>query len=233
MRGKVLAACLHNLVDRITPAYAGKSGQARRASSSYRDHPRVCGEKSSLLWALSRIQGSPPRMRGKEEGVPTGHSLLGITPAYAGKSWNCLCDLYLTQDHPRVCGEKDSTFIRNTQSWGSPPRMRGKAGPYQQSGIPDRITPAYAGKSTRSALPRMCCRDHPRVCGEKSWSSTTDIRPAGSPPRMRGKGADRPPGAGAGGITPAYAGKSVQLLHNFGDTWDHPRVCGEKTEKIP
>ena len=35
------------------------------------------------------------------------------------------------------------------------------------------------------------------------------------------------------GITPAYAGKRLSL---FGKTYpeqDHPRVCGEKTKKIP
>ena len=35
------------------------------------------------------------------------------------------------------------------------------------------------------------------------------------------------------GITPAYAGKSVEV--RAGNLWekDHPRVCGEKTKKIP
>ena len=31
-----------------------------------------------------------------------------------------------------------------------------------------------------------------------------------------------------GGITPACAGKSVQVSTNDSITWDHPRVCGEK-----
>ena len=45
MRGKVLATGLHNLVNGITPAYAGKSQYQRTAYQSIRDHPRVCGEK--------------------------------------------------------------------------------------------------------------------------------------------------------------------------------------------
>ena len=34
-------------------------------------------------------------------------------------------------------------------------------------------------------------------------------------------------------ITPAYAGKSVKNCGAGGVKRDHPRVCGEKTKKIP
>ena len=34
-------------------------------------------------------------------------------------------------------------------------------------------------------------------------------------------------------ITPAYAGKSI-VVKRLKSRWkDHPRVCGEKTKKIP
>ena len=35
------------------------------------------------------------------------------------------------------------------------------------------------------------------------------------------------------GITPAYAGKSFEEHGFVIGVWDHPRVCGEKTKKIP
>ncbi len=35
------------------------------------------------------------------------------------------------------------------------------------------------------------------------------------------------------GITPAYAGKRVLLFVSGLSYRDHPRVCGEKTKKIP
>ena len=34
-------------------------------------------------------------------------------------------------------------------------------------------------------------------------------------------------------ITPAYAGKSYHARYMVVIVWDHPRVCGEKTKKIP
>ena len=50
---------------------------------------------------------------------------------------------------------------------------------------------------------------------------------------MRGKA----PGGGTDlacmRITPAYAGKSDDVDGLVGVHMDHPRVCGEKTKKIP
>ena len=34
-------------------------------------------------------------------------------------------------------------------------------------------------------------------------------------------------------ITPAYAGKSKCLMQTCRVQEDHPRICGEKTKKIP
>ena len=46
MRGKAKAAVKAKAEDRITPAYAGKSGCFVGFVSDFRDHPRVCGEKN-------------------------------------------------------------------------------------------------------------------------------------------------------------------------------------------
>ena len=88
MRGKVLAAGLHNLVDRITPAHAGKSEFRRAWVSGSGDHPRACGEKSSAASSSDWLLGSPPRMRGKDLPLVLAHNEAGITPAHAGKSIN-------------------------------------------------------------------------------------------------------------------------------------------------
>ena len=55
----------------------------------------------------------------------------------------------------------------------------------------------------------------------------------GSPPRMRGKVSGQRRFYGKAGITPAYAGKSKVFLLSGYEVGDHPRVCGEKTKKIP
>ena len=106
--------------------------------------------------------------------------------------------------------------------------MRGKAPLRTAHSISRRITPAYAGKSSRPLRPPECRKDHPRVCGEKQKKSPTGLVTRGSPPHVRGKGADEQGVGGVAGITPAYAGKSEYRSFFPARPWDHPRVCGEK-----
>ena len=50
---------------------------------------------------------------------------------------------------------------------------------------------------------------------------------------MRGKATSPSFSLSILGITPAYAGKSIKVLLADEIDRDHPRVCGEKTKKIP
>ena len=54
---------------------------------------------------------SPPRVRGKVCHTMAEAKGLGITPAYAGKSFLWMKCFRETQDHPRVCGEKSMSAI--------------------------------------------------------------------------------------------------------------------------
>ena len=152
-------------------------------------------------------------MRGKGHTVVNTEHEHRITPAYAGKSFNGRVSAHRDWDHPRVCGEKLAAFSAALQRTGSPPRMRGKAHLPSFCANSLRITPAYAGKSIPFFLPNSRYQDHPRVCGEKLRSSERPTRAMGSPPRMRGKVHRRAYHKTVGRITPAYAGKSVQLLY--------------------
>ena len=97
----------------------------------------------------------------------------------------------------------------------------------------DRITPAYAGKSSCSRPGSLSSRDHPRVCGEKRKTGAVPAPLPGSPPRMRGKGKNTHRTGRTARITPAYAGKRSQGVAALQLGWDHPRVCGEKPHLTP
>ena len=90
---------------------------------------------------------SPPRMRGKGRFLPGDALRVGITPAYAGKSWLPSRGLLADQDHPRVCGEKCLDGIAHGMIAGLPPRVRGKKQHHPLLPEQHGITPAYAGKS--------------------------------------------------------------------------------------
>ena len=149
------------------PRMRGKVGVVKLLFELPMDHPRVCGEKLLLYSRYKPCKGSPPRMRGKARESPASGRMTGITPAYAGKRSVEEDVTWSIRDHPRVCGEKLVRLAFICGIWGSPPRMRGKAGRKAQVDFAAGITPAYAGKrspSLRSSPPRW---DHPRVCGEK------------------------------------------------------------------
>ena len=68
MRGKVDVINKLPGINRITPAYAGKSQSKGNAACARKDHPRLCGEKRiRIIWSKNHFR---------------------ITPAYAGKSNN-------------------------------------------------------------------------------------------------------------------------------------------------
>ncbi len=148
MRGKVNLLICPVYDRRITPAYAGKSILQR------------C--------FLMFVQGSPPPMRGKVLLGFRCRFLRRITPAYAGKRYKSKINFPFTKDHPRLCGEKSVFFATNRGTKGSPPPMRGKATGQISIICPDRITPAYAGKSYTTFPQKIGKKDHPRLCGEKA-----------------------------------------------------------------
>ena len=106
-------------------------------------------------------------MRGKVPVTFLSVTLVGITPAYAGKSIATLARKSLIGDHPRLCGEKSAPYTASSCVYGSPPPMRGKGYScffvYKSEGI----TPAYAGKSSSYSETVSHTLDHPRLCGEK------------------------------------------------------------------
>ena len=150
MRGKAIEGICSNHGDRITPAYAGKRWLAIWRQCYREDHPRLCGEKLYFVCCRGLAAGSPPPMRGKAEQNRFQIHRDGITPAYAGKRICRQCTHAGMWDHPRLCGEKGDPFRLSQAVSGSPPPMRGKAEIFQKDVNNYGITPAYAGKSSRS-----------------------------------------------------------------------------------
>ena len=188
----------------------------------------MCGEKQPPCPAQAPPQGSPPRVRGKVIVKRFGALFSGITPACAGKSKRGNQLRQRDRDHPRVCGEKlfQSPLFR--LPLGSPPRVRGKVVGAVILDAEKGITPACAGKSFSSVKRLQSQRDHPRVCGEKTFNVQIPTGSQGSPPRVRGKAHGQRDLVLRRGITPACAGKSRSDSKEPGMEEDHPRVCGEK-----
>ena len=171
-------------------------------------------------------------MRGKllkelQEWIP-----VRITPADAGKTVRVCIRRVAIQDHPRGCGENDSTALKAEADAGSPPRMRGKQICSCVSPPEYRITPADAGKTLPRPTSSATFWDHPRGCGENSMLSFPIFSASGSPPRMRGKLSCRKTYTLSRGITPADAGKTGFTELTGDGAKDHPRGCGENSRRL-
>ena len=86
VRGKVALLLPRAGCGGITPACAGKRPLENLTTSTARDHPRVCGEKTHDLLTVHLQEGSPPRVRGKASLFHALGNNHRITPACAGKS---------------------------------------------------------------------------------------------------------------------------------------------------
>ena len=186
-RGKAVKFRCTCGLQRITPAWAGKSKLALCTPSCPTDHPRAGREKNKELEGVWLPMGSPPRRRGKERSTALVGTPTRITPALAGKRPESVVIDDYSVDHPRVGGEKEARDYPKEEVWGSPPRGRGKVFGLV-SHIPCfGITPAWAGKSLVEVSLIIPVQDHPRVGGEKAITHWEQFNRAGSPPRGRGK----------------------------------------------
>ena len=187
----------------------------------------MCGENFFFQKEGIKPSGSPPRVRGKQVNKIGRYINVRITPACAGKTPSRAFLDCLLKDHPRVCGENLPQRQSAIEPIGSPPRVRGKPPPRLYGLRPVRITPACAGKTKRYRVCKGGRGDHPRVCGENDDIRDAVMTLVGSPPRVRGKREVLLRKAVVRGITPACAGKTVEVINADFLCEDHPRVCGE------
>ena len=95
----------------IIPADAGSTLFSWMYWTPNTDHPRGCGEHSSMMICVYAQLGSSPRMRGAHS-LTSGHLLTrGIIPADAGSTCGSAWIDSPVSDHPRGCGEHASTHV--------------------------------------------------------------------------------------------------------------------------
>ena len=150
VRGKLEPLCAVISVRGITPAGAGKTKATLNERFVNQDHPRRCGENQIPNRHTLQTTGSPPQVRGKLDVLHFFFTVLGITPAGAGKTCIISWRNNPLRDHPRRCGENPPHVRHQPFAKGSPPQVRGKQGHRYRAVDAQRITPAGAGKT---ALP--------------------------------------------------------------------------------
>src|SRR5690554_3347676 len=111
-----------------------------------------------------------------------------------------------------MCGDHDELYFQIRRLWGSPPHVRGPLGPITIRENGNGITPACAGTTGEGDLLPLLSRDHPRMCGDHSFSIYSIYTRMGSPPHVRGPQFQYILDIYQDGITPACAGTTIIYL---------------------
>ena len=85
-RGKQLTGLQRRDLDRLIPAWAGKTRRRGRRPRPRPAHPRVGGENMCTARDRRRPSGSSPRGRGKRRRSPPSARRQRLIPAWAGKT---------------------------------------------------------------------------------------------------------------------------------------------------
>ena len=173
-----------------------------------RAHPRSRGENIGLSAPPCCVTGSSPLTRGKRRHNPATTAVVGLIPAHAGKTTAASSGRRTSRVHPRSRGENMKKADAEALKQGSSPLTRGKPDLSLGHYVPERLIPAHAGKTHRSAC--CACRRgaHPRSCGENGGAQEGTHPGQGSSPLTRGKRLRLIHHGHDGRLIPAHTGKT-------------------------
>ena len=166
MRGPQGMSKFNRVYARITPACAGTTTASYIHLIIFQDHPRLCGDHLFFFLFSFPVKGSPPPVRGPLSFPILCGNVPGITPACAGTTiHNTFCH-FITQDHPRLCGDHQGIGLYKPHGVGSPPPVRGPPIVQPAGAGGCGITPACAGTTIMWFTKNVSDKDHPRLCGD-------------------------------------------------------------------
>ena len=232
-RGKPRQPRRPSRVDRLIPAWAGKTARAASSPSTSPAHPRVGGENPKSSRISRSAFGSSPRGRGKPTHSRSSRRPRRLIPAWAGKTDRQDVIWLGAVAHPRVGGENAQRESSDQTRRGSSPRGRGKLTCQTPDTTVERLIPAWAGKTSRPPCLSSSNGAHPRVGGENPRAQEGRRTVKGSSPRGRGKREVKEDVNVPGRLIPAWAGKTASGRGWRSHRRAHPRVGGENTVEMP
>ncbi len=129
-----------------------------------------------------------------------------------------------------MCGEHGMFQTFPNMTPGSSPHVRGARRGTQKSHRRGGIIPACAGSTASWRGSRTRKWDHPRMCGEHTYSNIEQSWIEGSSPHVRGAPVVVCHLVRVQGIIPACAGSTVTCHCIATNSRDHPRMCGEHVD---
>ena len=225
-RGLRLSVRDLRVMDRIIPARAGFTCSAATSAAAPADHPRSRGVYPPRRRRRACGRGSSPLARGLRLGAVEDVEVEGIIPARAGFTGSACTPSLGAGDHPRARGVYWSPPGQPAATPGSSPLARGLREGLCPVGVGQRIIPARAGFTRRSACPPARTGDHPRSRGVYPSEAPSDPGRPGSSPLARGLQGPRGDRRVHRRIIPARAGFTPAARPCGRGPADHPRSRG-------
>ncbi len=149
--------------------------------------------------------------RGKGNFPRVGNLLIGFNPTHVGKRLVSRCYTWIISVQPHACGEKMINFFWNPESFGSTPRMWGKAQNILYHFGIRRFNPTHVGKRPcADSLPNLL-RFNPTHVG-KSQSETGGLFQVA--------------------VQPHACGEKDYLFNKWLYISVQPHACGEKAKNL-
>ena len=213
----------------LTPAGAGRTPAIAAFLPADRAYPRRCGENGQMATTTRVSGGLPPQVRGERPVGVAGGVPAGLTPAGAGRTSPDPWPSSKPPAYPRRCGENGGSEGEAKRSDGLPPQVRGELVAAALVGGGLRLTPAGAGRTTRSRTGPWPSWAYPRRCGENLTEQRSILTTSGLPPQVRGERQPRGRQSRRPGLTPAGAGRTDPEMRGRVVRWAYPRRCGENS----
>ena len=225
-RGRLARSLSASVGKGTIPAWAGETGYGVSSRIRYWDHPRVGGGDFLFMLLKARGTGPSPRGRGRQVDRQLARLHDGTIPAWAGETRRPGWPARVGRDHPRVGGGDSHSISLGFAVSGPSPRGRGRREAIGQAAPACGTIPAWAGETCCGRANRSRLRDHPRVGGGDTISSSISTGSKGPSPRGRGRQAHRRRCGPRYGTIPAWAGETSRVGRPTCSDWDHPRVGG-------
>ena len=171
---------------RFIPACAGNAPVQCDDGGAAAVHPRMRGERRTIVAFVPSWNGSSPHARGTHDRQADrpGHSR--FIPACAGNAPARLISRTCSAVHPRMRGERWDVVLRGLSLGGSSPHARGTPVVAPVDHAAGRFIPACAGNATRRPQNPIQHAVHPRMRGERAIWNRLALRLIGSSPHARG-----------------------------------------------
>ena len=213
---------------RFIPTGVGNAIAQQIPFAPHAVHPHGCGERDGDRRTRRIKAGSSPRVWGTPRKPRRSPYRGRFIPTGVGNATQSTTCADAGAVHPHGCGERRLEKRKNSEGYGSSPRVWGTP---ENSGVQRagcRFIPTGVGNASIVRYREWYGAVHPHGCGERANNNRTDYRCCGSSPRVWGTPIPVQPCPHQLRFIPTGVGNAVLMFAIKAVAAVHPHGCGER-----